>query len=237
MAKSQQKIILEIEPGQNLGRARGNGKYQISYSSIPEPKLEDLDSLDDLFGKFIDLAGSLAGVDTTDASVKPLTIQCRKVGQILHAWLVERLPELKSVLAGLSANDRLTIRADERLMALPWEMLFDGNRFLIREIPLIRQAIEVPLLPEQDKSASAQLPLPLRILGISYSSLGLNVDPEGHWERVQESLETLTNSRLAELRLLNEDELFDFLDLGALPEDIQDINVLHILAHGTAPAV
>jgi hypothetical protein len=234
LAKSQQKIILEIEPGQDLGRARGNGIYQISYSSLPEPKLEDLDSLDDLFGKFIDLAGSLIAVDTTDALVRPLMIQCREVGKILHDWLVERLPELKSVLAGLSANDRLTIRADESLMALPWELLFDGDRFLVNELPLIRQAIEVPPLAEEELSAGAQLPLPLRILAISYSSPGLRIDSEEHWENVEKSLEGLTNSRLADLRRLNEDELFEFLDYGTLPEDIQDINILHILAHGTS---
>ena len=232
MAGSAQKIVLEFKRGQDKSSDEGNGRFQIRYRSLPRLNKTNLDKL---FGQFIEMAPQLIGVDTTTASVRTLTQQTQKEGQKLYKWLLRRLPTLEPVLADLSADDRLILKGDDSIMALPWEMLFDGKRFLVRECPLIRRADKEGSLPAGFNTAEAQLPLPLRVLGISYSSLGLNVDPDGHWELVQDSLEELTDRRLAHLRLLSEDELFDFLDFSNLPEDIQDISVLHILAHGTAP--
>ncbi len=232
MANSTKNIVLEFKRGKDKSSVEGNGRFQIRYSSLPRLSKTNLDKL---FGQFIEMAPQLLGVDTTTASVRTLTQQSQKEGQKLYRWLLKWLPELKPVLADLSADHRLILHGDDGIMALPWELLFDGKRFLFKECPLIRKADKVNRLPAGFNTAEAQLPLPLRVLGISYSSLGLNVDPDGHWELVQDSLQELTDRRLAHLRLLNEDELFDFLDFANLPEDIQDVSILHILAHGTAP--
>jgi hypothetical protein len=122
-------------------------------------------------------------------------------------------------------------------MGLPWEMLYAEERFLVKDCPIIRRPLKQPAgLPGNSSVLNkARLGLPLRVLGCSYSTAGQDVDPDDHWSGIVTTLDDLEGKQLAKLRQLNSDELFNLLVDATLPEDIDEVDIVHILAHGIAP--
>jgi HEAT repeat protein len=181
-----------------------------------------------LVSTFIELAPDALGEGFTGRDVEAELAEAREYGRRLFAGLTDAAPALAHHLKE-HPPARLILDCPHGWNAQPWELLYDGADFLALHCPMLRRpSAGQAALPEAMKEP---FPLPLQVLGLSYSPRGRDVDPQGHWREVHRALADV--SPLVELRVLDDQERQGLLDQGRLPEHVQRADVLHILAHGS----
>ncbi len=240
MSASNKRVVIELEKGpQDEGWQLDDGTNFLAYRQQPLGEGQ-LSEVADLVTYFIDHAEQLFEPGTTgeEDDVQHELAKAQSVGQMLFGWLVDHHSPLEAELTSLTYQDALVISSPPELMAIPWELLHDGHRFIIQQCALIRRWQGEPKNAGRFKEP---FPLPLQILGLSYSSQGLFISADEHWDYVEEGLETLTSEELAKMFVLAreedlEDQLYDYTELRQLPAELGRVDLLHVLAHGAVPA-
>ena len=154
----------------------------------------------------------------------------RKTGQTLYNWLDGADRRLESALNKYRRDGIvLAIAASQGLAHLPWEVLHDGDRFLVQRLPAIipvRWVNDRPRLTVDNQPANRALNV------IFMATAPRGIEPELDYEAEEGRILAATERRPLSLTV---EESGCLEELGHLIEDLEpeDFDVVHLTGHAT----
>ncbi|MFV1951287.1 MAG: CHAT domain-containing protein, partial [Nitrospinota bacterium] len=208
----------------SLEMARDNGKIKISaYEKFPEDEktirhYEFQDICDDEIRKMCAAVVDLLNRTNHHGKIDKKTLkELQTAGQFLYDSLLTNL--VKEKLAATNTR-HLIVSVDDRLVQIPWELLFDGNSFLCQRFNMGRvvstsQRISEPAIRKIEK--------PIKMLIIA--------DPKGDLEasynegvRLRDKLDN--NNETVEVHLRT-----SLVDVKFVKGALRDFDVVHYAGH------
>ncbi|MCI0398002.1 MAG: CHAT domain-containing protein, partial [Chloroflexi bacterium] len=196
----------------------------ISLPLSPE-ELQEIE--EELVVALIEEAADRFGAGYTPGDATEFREQAAQHGRKLYQVL-----QATGALEALDEPAGLAFRCPSDWDVMPWELLHDGQNFLAFDRVIVRLA-DAELPEEKQRLLQEPFPLPLHILGLSYSPRGADVGADRHWAEVEKALRA--NPGETCFRVLNDEERRELLKNGRLPDDVRRVDILHILAHGAGP--
>ena len=159
-----------------------------------------------------------------------LRVNYAETGQVLYNWLdgTDRL--LKSALNRYRQDGIvLAIAASQGLAHLPWEVLHDGERFLVERLPAI---VPVRWLPDRPLLTVDNQPANRALNVVFMATAPRGIEPELDYEAEEGSILAATERRPL---CLTVEESGCLEELGYLIEGLEreDFDVIHLTGHAT----
>ncbi len=148
---------------------------------------------------------------------KEILKQLQELGQNLYDQLLT--PEAKEKLAHSGAED-LILRLDDQLVHIPWELLYDGSRFLCQRFAMGRI---VSTRQHVREATSRHIARPLKMMILA--------DPRGDLPASAVEGRRLRDTLDPEHELINANMKLSSIDTSFVKNKLRDYDVIHYAGH------